>query len=167
MFTIFPSFFPSANYGEINQLQVFLIPVLTANVLPPHSRERMIAKDHHPQQRQQWHMPKKGIFEESEIHSPAFSPYPISNQSPIFQHSSRLAAAPSGPLFGWRKTGRQSVACSADASPFSCWRECLSSMFQAASRGPPLKKHPDTWSRGWGPLSLFSGRIKTFFFSLE
>lgn len=56
-------------------------------------------------------MPKKGIFEKFLNSFFCFSSYPISNQFPIFSHSSLLAAAPLGPFSGPRKAGREAHSC--------------------------------------------------------
>ena len=92
-------------------------------------------------------------------------PNPISNQFPIFSHSSRLAAAPSGPLSGGRKTGRQAIAYSLDVGPVpGLETECLISILLAASNCPIFKSNLTLGSTGWGPLSFFSVGIKTFLF---
>lgn len=68
-------------------------------------------------------------------------------------------------LSGRRKTGRQAVACSTDASPVPLLEtQCLISILQAASNGSHLKKHLHTWVHRLGsPVFLFNG-IKSFFF---
>lgn len=100
----------SSNYEEINRLQVLRLHKLAAGSPPFFPREGR-TKDYLHLQRQQPPMPKKGIFEKFLNSFLCFSSYPISDQFPIFSHSSLLAAAPSGPFSGPRKAGREAHSC--------------------------------------------------------
>lgn len=112
-------------------------------------------------------MPKKGIFEKFLNSFLCFFSYPISNQFPIFSHSSLLAAAPLGPFSGPRKAGGEARSCLFSwCQPCSQAGDRMSNLhIISSSQLPGFLKSIFTLGRQAGDSCLsFHWEFKQFFF---